>query len=45
VTFDVDNVLNKLYLDYLSYQRDPFRSTVRVREPGRNFYVNLAYRF
>jgi iron complex outermembrane receptor protein len=45
VTFDVDNVFNKLYLDYLSYQRDPFRSTVRVREPGRNFYVNLAYRF
>jgi iron complex outermembrane receptor protein len=45
VTFVVDNVFNKLYLDYLSYQRDPFRSTVRVREPGRNVYVNLAYRF
>lgn len=45
LTFDVDNVFNTLYLDYLSYQRDPFRSTVRVREPGRNVYVNLAYRF
>ena len=45
VTFVVDNVLNTLYLDFLSYQRDPFRSTVRVREPGRNVYVNLAYRF
>jgi iron complex outermembrane receptor protein len=45
VTFNADNVFNKLYLSYLSYQRDPFRSTVRVREPGRNFFVNLAYRF
>ncbi len=45
VTVDVDNVFNKLYLDYLSYQRDPFRSTVRVREPGRNVYMNVSYRF
>jgi iron complex outermembrane receptor protein len=45
LTVDVDNVFNKLYLDYLSYQRDPFRSTVRVREPGRNIYMNVSYRF
>ena len=37
-------LFNTLYLDDLSYQRDPFRSTVRVREPGRNVYLNLAYR-
>jgi iron complex outermembrane receptor protein len=45
LTFDVDNVFNTLYLGYLSYQRDPFRSTVRVREPGRNLYANISYRF
>ncbi len=45
LTFDIDNVFDKLYLDYLSYLRDPFRSTVRVREPGRNVYVNVSYRF
>jgi iron complex outermembrane recepter protein len=45
VTFDIDNVFDRLYLDYLSYQRDPFRSTVRVREPGRNLYVNISYRY
>jgi iron complex outermembrane recepter protein len=45
VTFDVNNVFNRLYLDYLSYQRDPFRNTVRVREPGRNVYVNVSYRY
>ena len=45
LTFAVDNVFNTLYLDYLSYQRDPFRSTVRVREPGRNVYMNMSFRF
>jgi iron complex outermembrane receptor protein len=45
LTFDLDNVFNTLYLGYLSYQRDPFRSTVRVHEPGRNVYANIAYRF
>lgn len=45
LTLDVDNVFNKLYLGYLSYQRDPFRSTVRVHEPGRNVYMNVSFRF
>ena len=45
LTFDVDNLFNKLYLGYLSYQRDPFRSTVRVHEPGRNVHANISYRF
>ena len=45
VTLAVDNVLNTLYVDHLSYLRDPFRLGTRVREPGRNYYVNVAYRF
>jgi iron complex outermembrane receptor protein len=45
VTFAVDNVLDALYVDHMSYQRDPFRLGTRVREPGRNYYVNVAYRF
>jgi outer membrane receptor protein involved in Fe transport len=45
LTFDLDNVFNTLYLGYLSYQRDPFRSTVRAHGPGRNVYANIAYRF
>jgi iron complex outermembrane recepter protein len=45
LTFAVDNVFNNLYVDHMSYQRDPFRIGVRVREPGRNYYVNVAYRF
>ena len=45
LTFDPDNVFNALFLGYLSYQRDPFRSTVCVHERGRNVYANVAYRF
>jgi iron complex outermembrane receptor protein len=45
ITLNVDNLFDRSYLDYLSYQRDPFRSTVRVREPGRNVYLNASYRF
>jgi iron complex outermembrane receptor protein len=45
VTFALDNVFNLLYVDHMSYQRDPFRLGVRVREPGRNLYTNVSYRF
>jgi iron complex outermembrane recepter protein len=45
VTFALDNVFNLLYVDHMSYQRDPFRIGVRVREPGRNLYTNVSYRF
>jgi iron complex outermembrane receptor protein len=45
LTLAMDNVFNALYLDFMSYQRDPFRSTVRVREPGRNLYVNVSFRY
>lgn len=45
VSVNVDNVLDRRYLDFTSYRRDPFRSTVRVYEPGRNLYLNVSYRY
>jgi len=39
------NVFNRNYAEHLSYQRDPFRSGVRVMEPGRNLFLNLAVKF
>ena len=41
----VVNLLDRTYSEHLSYQRDPFRSGVRVTEPGRSFFVNLGYAF
>jgi iron complex outermembrane receptor protein len=38
----VDNLLNRFYYDHLSFQRDPFRTGVRVPDPGRNLYLNLS---
>jgi iron complex outermembrane receptor protein len=39
------NVFDRLYVDHLSYQRDPFRSGVRVPEPGRSLFANASFRF
>jgi iron complex outermembrane receptor protein len=39
----VHNVFDEQYYEHLSYQRDPFRTGIRVPEIGRSFYVNLAY--
>jgi iron complex outermembrane receptor protein len=41
----VTNVFDRLYTDHLSYQRDPFRSGVRVPEPGRSLFANASFRF
>ncbi len=41
----VANVFDRLYTDHLSYQRDPFRSGVRVPEPGRSLFANASFRF
>jgi iron complex outermembrane receptor protein len=41
----MDNVFNRSYWEYLSFQRDPFRSGIRVPEPGRSVYVNVSYAF
>jgi len=38
------NVFNSRFYEHLSYQRDPFRSGVRVFEPGRNLFINFDFR-
>ena len=45
VAFGVYNIFDRFYYENLSYQRDPFRSGTRVYEPGRNFFINVSYRF
>jgi iron complex outermembrane receptor protein len=41
----VFNVFDRLYTEHLSYQRDPFRTGVRVPSPGRSAFVNLTAGF
>ncbi|MEJ5172591.1 MAG: TonB-dependent receptor [Hydrogenothermaceae bacterium] len=47
----VDNLFDRLYYNYLSYVRDPFRgisvsgNPVKIPEPGRFIYANVSYRF
>jgi iron complex outermembrane receptor protein len=41
----MNNIFGRQYSEHLSFQRDPFRSGARVCEPGRNFVVNLSYRY
>jgi iron complex outermembrane receptor protein len=38
----VDNLLNRLYFDHLSFLRDPFRTGIRIPDPGRSVYINLS---
>ncbi len=45
IKLSLNNILGRQYYEHLSYQRDPFRSGARVFEPGRNFLVNIAYRY
>jgi iron complex outermembrane receptor protein len=45
VAVGIANVLDRFYYEHSSYQRDPFRSGVRVAEPGRNVFVTAQYRF
>jgi iron complex outermembrane receptor protein len=45
LTVGVANVFDRLYVEHLSYQRDPFRSGVRVPEPGRTVYVSASAAF
>jgi iron complex outermembrane receptor protein len=45
LTVGVENVFDRLYSQHLSYQRDPFRSGVKVPEPGRNVFANLSFRY
>jgi iron complex outermembrane recepter protein len=45
ITAGVDNLLDRSYVEHLSFQRDPFRSGVRVEAPGRSAYLNASVRF
>ena len=39
----IHNIFDRQYVEHLSYQRDPFRTGIKVPEIGRNFYLNLTY--
>ena len=45
LTVGLANAFDRLYTESLSYQRDPFRSGVRVPEPGRSLFANASFRF
>ncbi len=44
-TLGVSNLFDRYYTEHLSYQRDAFRSGVRVAEPGRAVFLNASARF
>jgi iron complex outermembrane receptor protein len=45
LTVGATNLFDRTYAPHLSYQRDPFRTGVRVSDPGRSLYVNASGRF
>lgn len=45
ITGGVNNLFDKFYYTHLSYQRDPFRSGVRVPETGAFAYLTVSYRY
>jgi iron complex outermembrane recepter protein len=45
LTCGIDNLFDRFYYEHLSFQRDPFRSGIRVPEPGRTVYLNISHRF
>ena len=45
LTLGLVNAFDRLYIEHLSFQRDPFRSGVRVPEPGRSLFANASFRF
>jgi iron complex outermembrane receptor protein len=45
VRIGLQNLFDRYYTEHLSYQRDPFRTGVRVPEPGRNLFLNIGYRY
>jgi len=40
----VDNLFDRTYFEHFSYFRDPFRSGIRLNEPGRSFSLRLGWR-
>ncbi len=45
INVGIDNLLNRFYYESFSYSRDPFRSGLKVPEPGRSVFVSASYRF
>ncbi|WP_461829526.1 TonB-dependent receptor [Aquifex sp.] len=45
LTAGINNLFDKLYYTHLSYLRNPFNAGVKIPEPGRTFYLNVAYTF
>ena len=45
VSFVMENALNHYFYEFLSYNRNPFNSGVRVPEPGRNYFAQIKYTF
>jgi len=45
VSGGVDNLFDRLYYEHFSYQRDPFRSGLKVPEPGRSLFLTISYGF
>jgi iron complex outermembrane recepter protein len=45
VTVGIANLFDTYFVEHLSYQRDPYRSGVRVAEPGRNLFTNVTWSF
>jgi len=45
VAAGIFNVFDRLYTEHLSYQRDPFRTGVRVPASGRSAFVNVTAGF
>ncbi len=45
VALGIANLLDTYFVEHLSFQRDPFRSGLRVAEPGRNLFLNASWKF
>jgi iron complex outermembrane receptor protein len=45
LTLGISNLFDRFYTEHLSYQRDPFRTGLRVAEPGRTVFLNASARF
>jgi len=45
LTLAANNLFDRYYVEYLSYQRDPYRSGIRVPEPGRSLTFTLGWAF
>ncbi len=41
----IENLFDRRFVEYLSFQRDPFRTGARLPEPGRTLYLNVSYTF